>query len=58
MTELELQCVHLAYQLAEEINGDVSCVPDEDMEVILNKLNRNKVQEVAQEIADLAHWFN
>jgi phosphoribosyl-ATP pyrophosphohydrolase len=36
----------------------VSCVPDEDMEVILNKLNRNNVQEVAQEIADLAHWFN
>ena len=58
MTELELQCVELAYSIAEEINGDVSRVPDEDMEAILLKLNRNNIQEIAEEIAELAHWFN
>ncbi len=58
MTELELQCVYRAYQLAEEINGDVSRVPDEDMEQILNKLNRNNIEQIASEIAELAHWFN
>ncbi len=58
MTELELRCVELAYQMAAEVNGDVSCVPDEDMEAILLKLNRNNVEEIASEIAELAHWFN
>ncbi len=58
MTELQQKCLQRAEELANEINGDLYYVPDEDVEKLLSKLNENNVEDVASELAELAHWFN
>lgn len=58
MTELQQQCLTLAQQLTNEINGDLFYVPDEDIEKLLSQLTEDNVQEIASDIAELAYWFN
>ncbi len=58
MTELELKCLKMANQIAQETNGDVFRIPDEDLLEVFNYLNRYNVEEIANKIAELAHWFN
>jgi len=52
------KCLNLADQMAQEINGDLFYVPDEDIESCLSKLTEDNIQDVACELANLAHWFN
>ena len=58
MTELQEKCLQRAEELANEINGDFRYVPDEDVESCLSKLTENNFEDVASELAELAHWFN
>lgn len=58
MTELQEKCLQRAEELADEINGDLFYVPEEDVEQLLSQLNENNVEDVASELAELAHWFN
>jgi hypothetical protein len=58
MTELQEKCLSLANTLANEINGDLFYVPDEDVEQLLSKVTKNNVKDVAYEIAQLASWYN
>jgi len=55
---LQDRCIALAEALAAEINGDLSYVPEEDAERILARLTADNVQETAEELAQLAYWFN
>ncbi len=55
---LILKCLSRAEELANEINGDLDCVPQEDVDLLISKLTPNNVEEIASELADLAHWFN
>lgn len=58
MTELQQQCLQKAQQFADEINGDLFYVPDEDIEQLLSKLTEDNLNEIASDLAELAHWFN
>ena len=58
MNNLQENCLALAEELAFEINGDLSYVPEEDVEELLSQLNEDNIQEIASELADLAAWFN
>lgn len=53
-----LKCLSRAEELASEINGDLHCIPEEDMQQLINKLRDDNLEEIASELADLAHWFN
>ncbi len=55
---LILKCLSRAEELANEINGDLFYVPDEDVQKLINKLTEDNVEEIASELADLAYWFN
>ena len=55
---LQDRCIALVEALAAEINGDLSYVPGEDAERILARLTADNVQETAEELAQLAYWFN
>jgi hypothetical protein len=44
--------------MAQEINGDLFYVPDEDLQQCLNFLSEDNLFEVASEIAQLAHFYN
>ena len=55
---LQDRCIALASALAAEINGDLSYVPEEDAERIMARLTPDNVQETAEELAQLAFWFN
>jgi hypothetical protein len=55
---LILKCLSRAEELANEINGDLDCVPQEDVDLLISKLTPNNLEEIASELADLAHWFN
>jgi hypothetical protein len=55
---LILKCLSRAEELASEINGDLFYVPDEDVQQLINKLTEDNVEEIASELADLAHFFN
>ncbi len=55
---LQDRCIALAEILAGEINGDLSYVPEEDAERILARLTPDNLQETAEELAQLAYWFN
>ena len=57
-TQLQKDCLSLANEIANEINGDLFYVPDEDVEQLLSQLNEDNIQEIASELAELAHWFN
>ena len=55
---LQDRCMALAEALAAEINGDLSYVPEEDAERIMANLTPDNIQETAEELAQLAYWFN
>jgi hypothetical protein len=58
MNQLVDKCLNLADQMAQEINGDLFYVPDEDLQQCLNFLSEDNLFEVASEIAQLAHFYN
>ena len=55
---LILKCLALAEEYANEINGDLDRVPQEDVDKVLLNLTPNNVEEIASELAELSHWFN
>ena len=55
---LQDRCLTLADALADEINGELGLVPDEDVERILAGLTESNLNETAEELAQLAAWFN
>jgi purine-nucleoside phosphorylase len=55
---LILKCLSRAEELANEINGDLFYVPEEDVQQLISKLTEDNVEEIASELADLAHFFN
>lgn len=58
MTELQQKCFDKAQQIASEINGDLFYVPDEDVKQLLSQLTEDNIENIASELAELAHWFN
>ena len=58
MTDLRSRCLSLADEMAQEINGDLFYVPDEDVESCLADLTEANLQDIACELANLAAWFN
>ena len=58
MTELQQKCMNLAEEICKEINGDMSYVPEEDIEQLLSKVTEDNVQEIASDLAELGYWFN
>ena len=58
MTKLQQICLDKAQQIANEINGDLDYVPQEDVDKVLINLTEDNVEEIASELAELAHWFN
>lgn len=56
--ELRSLCLSRAEALAGEINGDLFYVPDEDLESCLAGLTADNLEETAEELAQLAAWFN
>ena len=58
MKELQSRCLSLAADMAAEINGDLFYVPQEDIDALLARLTADNLEETAEELADLAAWFN
>jgi hypothetical protein len=58
MTDLRSRCLDLANDLAADINGDLDCVPQEDIDALLAGLTADNLGETAGELAHLAFWFN
>ena len=58
MKELQSLCLSLAADMAAEINGDLFYVPQEDIDALLAGVDASNLQETAEELAHLAHWFN
>jgi hypothetical protein len=58
MTDLRSRCLDLADEMAQEINGNLFYVPDEDIESCLAGLTEANLEDTASELADLAAWFN
>jgi uncharacterized protein YqeY len=55
---LRQRCLDLADEMSDEINGNLFYVPEEDIENELKDLTEDNIQEVANELANLAAWFN
>ena len=58
MTDLRTRCLDLADEIAQEINGNLFYVPDEDIESCLADLTEANLEVTATELANLAAWFN
>jgi hypothetical protein len=58
MTELQEKCLSLANDFANEINGDLYYVPQEDIDQLLSQLTDDNVESIAEELAQLAYQFN
>ena len=58
MIDLRSSCLALADEMAQEINGNLFYVPDEDIESCLAGLTEANLEDTASELADLAAWFN
>ena len=58
MNEIQSRCITLANALADEINGNLCYVPDEEIESCLASLTESNLNETAEELAQLAAWFN
>jgi len=58
MTDLRSRCLDLADEVAQEINGNLFYVPDEDIESCLAGLTEANLEDTACELAGLAAWFN
>ncbi len=52
------RCLALADEMAQEINGNLFYVPDEDIEACLADLTEANLTDTAVELANLAAWFN
>ena len=57
-TQLQEDCLTIAQQIANEINGDLFYVPDEDVDNLLSQLTEDNINEIASELAELAYQFN
>lgn len=57
-TQLQQDCLNKAQQIADEINGDLFYVPDEDVDQLLSQLNEDNINQIANELAELAYQFN
>jgi hypothetical protein len=57
-TQLQQDCLTMAQQIADEINGDLFYVPDEDVDQLLSQLTEDNIEEIASELAELAYQFN
>ena len=55
---LQDRCITLAVALADEINGNIYYVPDEEIESCLAGLTPDNLNETAWKLAQLAAWFN
>ena len=58
MTDLRSRCLSRADEMAQEINGNLFYVPDEDVESCLADLTEANLEDIACELANLAAWFN
>jgi len=58
LTELQQICLNKAQQIADEINGDLYYVPQEDIDQLLSQLTEDNVEQIAEELAQLAYQFN
>ena len=58
MTDLRSRCLDLADEMAQEINGNLFYVPDEDIDSCLVDLTEDNLEDTAGELANLAAWFN
>ena len=58
MNDLRTRCLDLADEIAQEINGNLFYVPDEDIESCLADLTEANLEVAATELANLAAWFN
>jgi hypothetical protein len=56
--QLQQICLDKAQQMASEINGDLYYVPQEDIDQLLSQLTEDNVEQIAEDLAELAHWFN
>jgi len=56
--DLRSRCLALAEEMADEINGNLFYVPDEDIESLLGSLTVDNLVDTASELANLAAWFN
>ena len=57
-TQLQQDCLTKAQQIANEINGDLFYVPDEDVDNLLSQLTEDNIDQIANELAELAYQFN
>ena len=57
MTDLRSRCLDLADEMAQEINGNLFYVPDEDIESCLAGLTEANLYATAEAIAYLGDWF-
>jgi hypothetical protein len=57
-TQLQQDCLTIAQQIADEINGDLFYVPDEDVDNLLSQLTEDNIDQIANELAELAYQFN
>ena len=57
-TQLQQDCLIKAQQIADEINGDLFYVPDEDVDNLLSQLTEDNINQIASELAELAYQFN
>ena len=57
-TQLQQDCLIMAQQIADEINGDLFYVPDEDVDQLLSQLTEDNINQIASELAELAYQFN
>ena len=55
---LQDRCLGLASAMAADVNGDLDCVPQEDIDALLAGLTPENMEETAGELAHLAFWFN
>jgi phage terminase Nu1 subunit (DNA packaging protein) len=56
--QLSQICLDKAQQIANEINGDLYYVPQEDIDQLLSQLTEDNVDQIAEELAELAYQFN
>jgi len=49
-TQLQQDCLNKAQQIADEINGDLFYVPDEDVDNLLSQLTEDNIEEIASEL--------
>ena len=57
-TQLQEDCLTKAQQIANEINGDLFYVPDEDVDNLLSQLTEDNINQIASRLAELAYQFN